>query len=140
MNIAVRDGIPRIKRRKDLEAESAGYSLLGSLLRQEAKVVGVYEFTPVIFSGTAGGAGEYHASNDPDRPEEHIIDAGIPAGARIVEAWYTAFHNIGALVTFALIDVNRHNDRQVRLSAASYVNQNQRIRLKIHVLYEMAGP
>jgi hypothetical protein len=97
--------------------------------------VGIYEFPPVVFRGAAGGAGEYHGSNNPNAPENHIIDVPIPAGTRILEAWYSPFHNIAALSAFAWIDVNKHNDTQVLLSVAGYVGSNNRLRIKIHVLY-----
>ncbi len=98
--------------------------------------IGIFEFTPVVFTGTAGGgADEYHGSNDPNVPEDHIIDVTIPAGSEIVEAWYTPIHAIANLSAFALIDVNKHNDRQVKLSVAGTTGSDSRLRIKIHVLY-----
>ena len=99
--------------------------------------VGIKELSPVIFTGNAGGAGEYHASNNPDAPENHIIEAGIPAGAQIVEAWYAPLHNIAALSSFAWIDVKRHNNTQVSLSIAGYNgSSNERLRIRITILYK----
>jgi hypothetical protein len=99
--------------------------------------VGITEITPVVFTGNAGGAGEYHASDDPNAPETHIVNVPVPAGANIVEAWYTPYHNIAALGAFALIDVNRSSTTQVKLKLAGYPGQNQRLRIKVTALYRV---
>jgi hypothetical protein len=98
--------------------------------------IGVIEFTPVIYTGTSGGGDdEYHGSNDPDTPAHHIIDAPIPPGAQIIEAWYTPFHAVFNLVGFSWIDVDRHNSTQIRLAVAGVAGSNTRMRIKVHVLY-----
>lgn len=96
--------------------------------------VGINELAPVIFCGTAGGAGEYHASNG-GAPEQHILDAGIPLNATVVEAWYAPYDNIADLPKFSQIDVRKHLNKQVLLGIAAYPGKQGRIRLRITVLY-----
>src|SRR5688500_7606295 len=99
-------------------------------------VIGVKEFMPVVYTGTSGGGPEeYHGANDPDSPAHHIIDVELPPGARIIEAWYTPFHAITNMAGFNWLDVDRHNDRQVRLAVAGVAISNTRMRIKVHVLY-----
>jgi hypothetical protein len=97
--------------------------------------IGIAKLTPVIFSGTAGKGGEYHAPADPNKPAEYILDTKIPADTKIVGAWYTPLHNIPAINAFGLIDVERHNDTQIKLLVAAFPNINARLRIAIHVLY-----
>jgi hypothetical protein len=97
--------------------------------------IGIVKLTPVIFSGDAGRAGEYHASNNPNQPESHILDTAIPKGTKIIGAWYTPLHNIPALNAFALIDVERHNDTQVKLNIAGFPKISARLRIAVYVLY-----
>lgn len=100
--------------------------------------IGVGQYNPVIYTGTSGGgANEFAASNDPNNPNSHDLPLGkfnIPAGATVVHAWYTAFHNIGALNTFAWIDLVTTTN-SVTLRIAGYRNQQSRLRIQIHVLY-----
>jgi len=97
--------------------------------------IGIVKLTPVIFSGTAGKVGEHHAPADPNKPAEYILDTGIPAGTKIVGAWYKPLHNIPALNAFGLIDVERHSDTQIKLLVAAFPNINARLRIAIDVLY-----
>lgn len=97
--------------------------------------IGIVKMTPVIFSGTAGGTGEYPASSDPNKPLIHILDTGIPADTKIVRAWYAPLHNIAAINAFALIDIERHNDNQIELHVAGFPSINARLRIAIDVLY-----
>jgi hypothetical protein len=96
--------------------------------------VGISELAPVIYCGTAGGAGEYPAS-DGGAPLQHILDGGVPANGTVVEAWYAPYDNIAALPNFSQIDVRKYNDKQVQLGIAAYSGKNDRIRLRITVLY-----
>ncbi|WP_437631950.1 hypothetical protein [Sorangium sp. So ce854] len=97
--------------------------------------VSIVELSPVIYCGTAGGGpNEYAASDNPNAGNEHILDVPVPAGHNIVEAWYAPLHNIPALNDFALVDVSKHNDRQVRLTVGTWQGRNNRVRLKISVL------
>ena len=99
--------------------------------------VGVHKIRPVIYSGTAGGPGEYKSSDDPNNGAMYVIPANLPNPAgRVLEAWYTPYHNIGALQYFALIEVERHDDAHVRLTVGSYPGMNQRVRLTLNILYE----
>ena len=101
--------------------------------------VRIAEVSPVIFAGgEGGGANEFAASADPNNPNSHILDiGGLPKGARVVEAWYAPLHNIGALPSFALIDVKKHNNKQVLLSIAAYPSSKARLRIKITVLIKV---
>lgn len=58
------------------------------------ETIGIAKLTPVIYSGSAGKGGEYHAPADPNKPAEYILDTGIPENTKIVGTWYTPLHNI----------------------------------------------
>lgn len=105
--------------------------------------LGISEITPVIYTGNAGDPSfEYRASDNPNVPQTYIIDPQIPPGARVIEAWYTPFHNIAALSAFAWIDVNVNpqNPKQLILSIAGYPGSNNRLRIKIHTLWFGGSP
>ena len=101
----------------------------------KTKQIGLAKLTPVIYYGQAGGAGEYHAPNDPDNPASHIIDVTLPTTAEIIAAWYTPLHNIFGVLGFAFIDVEKHNAQQVFLKVGAYKGAQTRARIAIQVLY-----
>lgn len=94
----------------------------------------VVEIAPVIYCGSAGGGNnEYPASSNPDNPNTYPLDVPVPDDYYIDEAWYAPFHNIPAIMDFALVDVTRHSDRQVSLRVASWPGRESRVRIKICV-------
>lgn len=97
--------------------------------------VKIVELAPVIYCGSAGGGNnEYAASYDPNVPNQHILDVPVPTGYKIEEAWYSPYHNIPAIMDFALVDVGKHNDHQVRLNLGTWPGRSNRVRVKITVL------
>ncbi len=99
--------LPFVERGVNLAASMKTLNIFPSL---KSTTVGLAKLTPVIYAGTAGSGGEYHAANDPDNPATHIIDVELPPKAKIIAAWYTPLHNIFGIIGFAFIDVEKHND------------------------------
>jgi hypothetical protein len=92
---------------------------------------------PVIYTGTQGGGpDEYLASSDPNEANVYEIKVA-PSGANVVTAWYTPIHNIPALSAFALIDVAKRlsSGEDINLAVASWPGTQDRLRIKITVLY-----
>ena len=104
--------------------------------KSSAKRIGIVQLNEVIYSGDSGTLGEYRASDRPNDPRSHTINvADIPEGASILTAWYTPIHNVPAINAFAYINVEKENDKQVKLSLASFPGIEGRLRILIHVLY-----
>jgi len=97
--------------------------------------LGVTRITPVIYSGKAGGSGDYAASDNPNAPMQYKVRVDIPAGARIVNAWYSPLHNIPGMLAFALIDVEPFNSTDICLKVAAFPKMSARMRIAINVLY-----
>ena len=97
--------------------------------------LGVTRITPVIYCGKAGVSGEYAASDNPNAPMQYKVPVDIPAGARIVNAWYSPLHNIPGMLAFALIDVEPHDNTHICLKVAAFPNSSSRMRIAVNVLY-----
>ena len=97
--------------------------------------LGVTRITPVIYCGKDGGPGEYFASEKPNAPMQWKVRVDIPAGARIVNAWYSPLHNIPGMLAFALIDVEPHDHTHICLKLAAFPNSRARMRIAVNVLY-----
>lgn len=97
--------------------------------------LGVTRIAPVIYCGKAGGPGEYFASDNPNAPMKWKVRVNIPAGARIMSAWYSPLHNIPGMLAFALIDVEPHDNTHICLKVAAFPNISARMRIAVNVLY-----
>jgi hypothetical protein len=125
--------LPFAERAVNFAASMKSLNIFPSL---KSTKVGLTKMTPVIYAGTVGEGGEYHAADDPDKPAPHILDVpNLPPKAKIIAAWYTPYHNVAGIIGFALIDVEKHNDRQVILNVGAYKGVQTRARIVIHVLY-----
>ena len=97
--------------------------------------LGAAKIAPVICCGKEGTPDDYRASDDPNAPSSHIVPVEIPAGARIINAWYSPLHNIRGMLAFALIDVEPYDDTHICLKVAAFPNANSVLRIAINVLY-----
>jgi hypothetical protein len=109
--------------------------------REEATTVagasiGCATIAPVIFTDQNGGPGEYPA---PANGATYLVNAGVPAGATIIAAWYTILQAGDTiqnhLAGFNLIDVAPAPSGQVSLNVVGIANTSRRLRIKIYSLY-----
>ena len=77
--------------------------------------------------------------HSPPLTSKHLIPIpGLPAGARLVTAWWIAIDAIDQLKLFRFIDVDVSAPSDVMLDARLNDEETEtRIRLKVYVLYEI---
>ena len=109
------------------------------LLSQNTNVQKQLEFLylfPVLYTGTnGGGVNEYNAP--PNGATYNLsLTSAIPAGGRIISAWYQPVDRITALGEFYNIDVNIAGERTLNLTVTGNPPpSNERMRIKIYVMW-----
>ena len=90
----------------------------------------------VIYNGDGGGGpGEYAGSSKPGVINVHEIK--VVPGGKVVAAFYQPLDNVRMLKEFNYIDVTPHPtaDDDVQLKVAGYAGSNERLMIRITVLY-----
>ncbi|MHA2366507.1 MAG: hypothetical protein ACXAC7_21300 [Candidatus Hodarchaeales archaeon] len=107
-------------------------------LKSKQKVYRTTQLYPVIYAGGAHEEGAEHEYQALASPKEgtYIISI-LPKGARIMDTWYEPYDNIGVLKDYSKIKVNKHSDTEIALICQVYKDIPTRLRLTIHVLFEI---
>jgi hypothetical protein len=107
-----------------------------------ASQVGYATLSVIIYAGAPttpapwGGGPAYGAANSPTGPPNmHEISMPVPAGAKVIGAWYTPEDRVDQLSQFAEVNLAVADATHVQLQIKSQQDSKSFMRIRLHCLY-----